>query len=199
MTLEAPLPARNDRPAVNNRPHVDIRESGAETIDFGSHYSNKWGRRGPFPSLCAPPGSAANLRRHRLSTRVIWGKLRMLATVRVLRYGVIGTGAALLQLSLLIVFVEFLHLYSLLASTAALGISVVVNYGLQRHFTFRSKSRHVVAGPRFVLLTMVTLAANALLFGAMLAVVPYLLAQIITTATIFPVNYYLNKTFTFRC
>jgi putative flippase GtrA len=123
----------------------------------------------------------------------------MLATVRVLRYGLIGTGAALLQLSLLILFVEFLHLNSLLASTAALAISVVVNYGLQRHFTFRSKSRHVIAGPQFFLFTMVTLAANALLFGAMSAIVPYLLAQIITTATIFPVNYYLNKTFTFRC
>ena len=122
----------------------------------------------------------------------------MLAKVRVLRYGLIGSGAALLQLSLLIIFVEFLHFDSLLASTAALAISVVVNYGLQRHFTFRSKSRHVIAGPRFVVLTLITLSANALLFSAMSTVFPYLLAQIITTGTIFPINYYLNKTFTFR-
>jgi putative flippase GtrA len=190
MTLEAHLRAGDGRPAVSCRPQVDIRESGAETIGSGSHYSSKWGRREPF--------QAESLWWYRLPV-LFWEKLRMLATVRVLRYGLIGTGAALLQLSLLFVFVEFLHFYSLLASTAALGISVVVNYGLQRHFTFRSKSRHVIAGPRFVSLTLVTLAANALLFGAMSAVVPYLLAQIITTATIFPVNYYLNKTFTFRC
>ncbi|NGO55860.1 GtrA family protein [Allomesorhizobium camelthorni] len=185
MTLEAQLRAGDDRPAVSRRPQVDILESRAANIDATSHCSNK-------------PFQAESLWRYR-PPALFWEKLRMLATVRVLRYGLIGTGAALLQLSLLFVFVEFLHFYSLLASTAALGISVVVNYGLQRHFTFRSKSRHVIAGPRFVSLTLVTLAANALLFGAMSAVVPYLLAQIITTATIFPVNYYLNKTFTFRC
>jgi putative flippase GtrA len=190
MTLEAQLRAGDDRPAVSRRPQVDILESRAANIDAASRGSNNWGRHEPFEAEISWW--------YRLPA-LFWEKLRMLATVRVLRYGLIGTGAALLQLSLLFVFVEFFHFYSLLASTAALGISVVVNYGLQRHFTFRSKSRHVIAGPRFVSLTLVTLAANALLFSAMLAVVPYLLAQIITTATIFPVNYYLNKTFTFRC
>jgi putative flippase GtrA len=125
-------------------------------------------------------------------------KLRKLAGVRVLRYAAVGAGAALLQLALLAVFVEVFHIAALLASTAALSISVLVNYRLQHLLTFRSKSAHLIAGPRFIGLTLGTLVANAGLFSLISLVLPYLLSQIITTLTIFPINYFLNKTFTFR-
>ena len=131
---------------------------------------------------------------------VHWGRerIRKLASVRILRYAAVGAGAALLQLALLATFVEVFHVAALLASTAALSISVLVNYRLQHWLTFRSKSAHLVAGPRFIALTLVTLAANAGLFSLLALVLPYLLSQIVTTLTIFPVNYFLNKTFTFR-
>jgi putative flippase GtrA len=64
--------------------------------------------------------------------------------------------------------------------------------------TFRSKSRHIVAAPRFVVLTLCTLAANAFVFNSLLNLLPYITAQIITTGAIFPLNYYLNRTVTFR-
>lgn len=124
--------------------------------------------------------------------------VRKLASVRILRYAAVGAGAAVLQLALLATFVEVFHVAALLASTAALSISVVVNYRLQHWLTFRSKSAHLVAGPRFIALTLVTLAANAGLFSLLVLVLPYLLSQIITTLAIFPINYFLNKTFTFR-
>lgn len=185
MAFTGQLRATKPLPSVNCEPQADAHECSARIAD--SEFRSK--------ALAWLNPVRIRLRQaESLSSRDIF---RMLAAVRILRYGLIGTGAALLQLSLLVIFVEIFDLYPLLASTAALAISVLTNYGLQRRFTFQSKSRHVVAGPLFAGLTLVTLSANALLFSAMLAVLPYLAAQIITTATIFPVNYYLNKTITF--
>jgi len=124
--------------------------------------------------------------------------LRAVFAVRLLRYAFVGGCAALLQVCLLALFVELAGMDALAASTLALSISVMVNYGLQHRVTFRSKSKHIVAAPRFVVLTLCTLAANAVVFDSLLTVLPYIAAQILTTGAIFPVNYYLNRTVTFR-
>lgn len=195
MVSAEQLRAKKDLPAVSCRGQVDMLQHGTEAFGGSVRYASLGGAR--VRSLSMSPALAENSGRRSLLTRV-GAIFRVLATLRILRYGLVGTGAALLQLSLLAIFVEILQIEAVLASTAALAISVVVNYALQRHFTFRSKSRHVVAGPRFIVLTLATLATNGVLFSAISTVLPYLLSQIITTATIFPVNYYLNKTVTFR-
>ncbi|WP_050999998.1 GtrA family protein [Sinorhizobium fredii] len=129
---------------------------------------------------------------------VVGKVLRAVFGVRVLRYAFVGGCAALLQICLLTLFIELFGMNAIAASTLALSISVVVNYGLQHRVTFRSKSKHIVAGPRFAILTLCTLAANAFVFNSLLALLPYIAAQILTTGAIFPVNYYLNRTLTFR-
>ena len=126
------------------------------------------------------------------------GALAGLLTEQFLLYAIMGSCAALVQLSLLASFVEVAGMPSLIASTSALTISVIVNYGLQHRVTFRSKARHAVAGTRFAVLTLVTLAANAILFSALSAYLPYLLSQVITLGVIFPLNFCLNKMITFR-
>ncbi|WEX75621.1 GtrA family protein [Sinorhizobium numidicum] len=118
--------------------------------------------------------------------------------MRLLRYALVGSCAALLQVCLLTIFIELAGMNALLASTVALAIAVMVNYSLQHRLTFRSKSKHVIAAPRFVALALCTLAANAVLFNSLLTVLPYLAAQITTLGAIFPINYYLNRTLTFR-
>lgn len=123
--------------------------------------------------------------------------IRKVVTAQFLRYALMGSCAALVQLVLLALFVEIVGMPSLMASTSALAISVLVNYSLQHRVTFRSKTKHAVAGPRFIVLTLGTLAANAFLFGTLSMVLPYLISQVITLGAIFPLNYYLNKTITF--
>ena len=109
-----------------------------------------------------------------------------------------GSLAALVQLVLLTFSIEVLRLPALVASTLALSVAVCVNYGLQKRVTFRSKSKHRVAGPRFLVITLGTLLANAAVFGSLSSFLPYLLSQIITLGAIFPVNYYMNRTITFQ-
>jgi len=120
-----------------------------------------------------------------------------LVTGRFLRYAAVGSCAALLQILLLSFLVEFGNVHSVAASTSALAVSVLFNYSLQRRVTFRSKAKHMIAGPRFVLLTLGTLSANAVLFGALDMVFPYLISQVLTMGALFPINYHLNRTITF--
>jgi putative flippase GtrA len=145
-------------------------------------------------SRAAPPLGWVSTRQLPLVKKAV----RAVFAVRLLRYVFVGGCAALLQVCLLTLFVELAGMEALAASTLALSISVMVNYSLQHRVTFRSKSRHIVAAPRFVVLTLCTLAANAFVFNSLLNLLPYITAQIITTGAIFPLNYYLNRTVTFR-
>jgi putative flippase GtrA len=114
------------------------------------------------------------------------------------RYAAVGACAAFIQLSLLTILVEAFSTPPLLASTLALSIAIFFNYCMQRRITFRSRAKHHVAGPRFLAITLSTLTGNAVLFSALSAVLPYLIAQILTLGMIFPINYQLNKRITFR-
>ncbi|MCZ4093976.1 GtrA family protein [Sinorhizobium psoraleae] len=155
----------------------------------------------PLGHLSGEPYAGAAPRLRRNITRqlsFVGGVLSAIFAVRVLRYAFVGGCAALLQVCLLTLFIELADMNAVVASTLALSISVLVNYSLQHRVTFRSKSKHTVAAPRFALLTLCTLAANAVLFNGLLAVLPYIAAQIVTLGAIFPINYYLNRTVTFR-
>ncbi|HSE93678.1 MAG TPA: GtrA family protein, partial [Methylomirabilota bacterium] len=93
---------------------------------------------------------------------------------------------------------ELLRMPPVVASTVALAMAIGFNYYFQRRITFRSNAKHYVAAPRFVGITLCTLGANAVIFGALVSYIPYLPAQVITLGIIFPINYYLNKRITFR-
>ncbi|MBB4186336.1 putative flippase GtrA [Sinorhizobium terangae] len=153
------------------------------------------GHRSGEPHASATPRLGPDIMRQ---LSLLTGFLRAAFAVRVLRYALVGGCAALLQVCLLTLFIELADMNAVVASTLALSISVMVNYSLQHRVTFRSKSKHTVAAPRFVVLALCTLAANAVLFNSLLAVLPYIAAQIVTLGAIFPVNYYLNRTLTFR-
>ena len=115
-----------------------------------------------------------------------------------LLYGLVGSSAALVQMGLLFLYVELLGLRPLAASTLALAFSIAFNYCLQRRITFQSSAKHHIAGPRFFGIAVTTLGANAAIFSMLLGHVPYLAAQAITIALIFPINFQLNKRLTFR-
>ena len=84
------------------------------------------------------------------------------------------------------------------ASTAALSVSVSFNYYMQRLITFRSAAKHYIAGPKFFFIAGCTLATNAAIFSVLITAVPYFISQILTLLIIFPLNYNLNRVITFR-
>ncbi|MEK7606204.1 MAG: GtrA family protein [Patescibacteria group bacterium] len=81
------------------------------------------------------------------------------------RFLVSGGTAAGLLLGILFVLHEIAGLWYVLASTIAFGIAVIASFLLQKFWTFRDNSRHMVHRQfvLFVLLALFNMGANALL------------------------------------
>jgi len=111
--------------------------------------------------------------------------------------GAFGTAAHYLVLAVL---VELFGVRVLGATTAGFVCGAIVNYVLNRRYTFNSSARHAVALPKF--LTVATLGASinwlvmALLTGV--ADLHYMLAQLLATATVLAWNFIANHAWTFR-
>ena len=82
------------------------------------------------------------------------------------------------------------------ASSAGFAVSVLVSYGLQRTWVFRSATGHLTAGGRFLTVTAVAFALNAAILG--LVAGPDLMVQAFALVAIPVVNYALNSRWTFR-
>ena len=111
--------------------------------------------------------------------------------------GAFGTAAHYVVLATL---VEVFGVQVLAATTAGFACGAIVNYVLNRRYTFNSSARHAVALPKF--LTVATLGAGinwlvmALLTGV--AGLHYMVAQLLATATVLAWNFIANHAWTFR-
>ena len=117
-----------------------------------------------------------------------------------LRYGLAGSTAAATQLAVLVLLTELAAVPSTLASALGFACAVPVNYALQHRFVFNPDSRsHLLLFSRYVVVTLLTMALNVGLFWLLTSGlgVYYVLSQIITIGLIVPLNYVLNRSFTF--
>jgi len=117
---------------------------------------------------------------------------------RFLRYFVFGAMAAMLQVATLAALVEVARLDKAVASTMAFYIAVVVNYFLQRRYTFRSSERHWIAMPKFVGVSTIGAIINVLIFTLLTHVMHYLIAQFVSLLIVFAVNYSASNALIFR-
>lgn len=109
--------------------------------------------------------------------------------------GAVGTAGHYLTLVLL---AEWSGFDLILATTLGFAVGAVINYLLNYHLLFRSRRRHVVALPRFLLIAALGALINAVVFAAMLATgVHYLLAQVIATGAVVIVTFLANRRWTF--
>lgn len=111
--------------------------------------------------------------------------------------GAIGTMA---HYVLLVMLVEVLGANAVAASTAGATLGAVVNYLLNRRYTFRSKKRHREALTKFFIIAASGLALNAsfmLVFVKILSLY-YLLAQVLSTGLVLVWNFVGNRFWTFN-
>jgi putative flippase GtrA len=111
--------------------------------------------------------------------------------------GVIGTGAHYL---VLIMLVESAGINPVTATSVGFVVGALVNYALNRRYTFQSSKPHLDAGPKFFIIAIVTGIVNSLLVygGANLLGANYLLVQIGATFIVFLANFALNSLWTFQ-
>ncbi|MEV4346158.1 GtrA family protein [Actinoplanes sp. NPDC049596] len=116
-------------------------------------------------------------------------------SAELIRYGLSGGISAATHLGLGLLAYKGFGVPPVLSSAAGFAVSILVSYGLQRSWVFRSPTAHARAGPRFLAVTAVAFTLNAAIVG--LAPGPFALVQGAAMVVIPLVNYALNSRWTF--
>lgn len=118
---------------------------------------------------------------------------------QLIRFAGIGGVCTALQYLILVLLVSFLDIHPLIASTAGYLLSALLNYQLNRVYTFQSEAAHRHALPRFFAIALVGLILNAVVLGFMVSGLGshYMLGQIIATVVTLGWNFLANRTWTF--
>jgi len=118
---------------------------------------------------------------------------------RLVRYGVSGGASALTHFGVGLALAS-LGVRPIVASTAGFVASILVSYGLQHAWVFRSAAAHAVAGGKFLTVTAVAFALNTVILWLGTEMLPgrYPVVQAIALVAIPVVNYSLNSRWTFR-
>jgi len=113
-------------------------------------------------------------------------------------YGLSGSVAAATHLLVLVVLTE-LGAPSTLASALGFLCALPVNYSLQHRVVFNKRSGHILFFTRYVTVTLLTLTLNTCLFWVLTTAlgVFYVASQVITLGIIVPLNFTVNRLFTF--
>lgn len=116
---------------------------------------------------------------------------------RFLLVGIVATAA---QYLLLVALVSQFGFAAIPASAISYAASTLLNYALNRRFTFASQRAHGVALPRFLFVAATGLALNTGIMALLTAGagLHYLLAQVLATGMVLVWNFVLNRHFTFR-
>lgn len=116
------------------------------------------------------------------------------------RFTGVGFASAVGHYGTLIGLVQLFDVAAVPASTAGALLGAWINYRLNRRFTFKSRVKHGVAVPRFVLVAAGGVVLNAVLMwlGVDLLHLHYLLAQVATTGLVLLWSFSLHKLWTFR-
>lgn len=120
---------------------------------------------------------------------------------RITRFLAVGGTATLLQMLLLMLFVELEILRPVVASAASYLISAFYNYSANYYFTFGASTskRHAETAPKFALVCVIGITANTLTFSAVNHILElYVVAQLVAIFVTLIVNYTLHKCWIYR-
>ena len=116
----------------------------------------------------------------------------------VVKYAIGGATAAAAQLITLSALIEFFAMPKPIATTIGYLVAVAVNYTMQYYFTFLTNRSHKSATWRFAAVTAFTTVLNLMVFSFFDQYIHYMVAQMLTIASIFVFNYGLNRFFAFK-
>lgn len=117
-----------------------------------------------------------------------------------MRFAGVGAIGTMAHYALLVLLVEAIAANEVAASTAGATLGALVNYALNRRYTFDSEKRHREALTKFLIVAALGLTLNAFFMFVLVELlsVHYLLAQVVSTTLILVWNFIGNKFWTFR-
>jgi putative flippase GtrA len=115
------------------------------------------------------------------------------------RYGTSGAAAVAVHLALLVILVELAGSPAVVVSVVGFACGTIVNYAVQHRFVFFRSGGHRSYFPRYITVTLATMGLNTALFWLLSSGlgVFYLASQVITIGIVVPINFALNRSFTF--
>jgi len=121
-------------------------------------------------------------------------------TLQLLRYVLAGGTALATHLAVMWIAVEVFAVAKVLASAIGFLSAIPVNYLLQYRFVFASEASKLASFILYTGVTLLTMGLNVAVFSLLLALLPshYLLIQVFTTAVVFLVNFFVNRSLTFN-
>ena len=119
--------------------------------------------------------------------------------VQLARYTLVGGAGTLAQYVILVVLVEAGWTGVVPASTLGAIAGALVNYVLNRGYTFASRKSHAHALPRFLIVAAMGIALNAIVLVLLSrhTGLAYLAAQVIATAVVLVAGFAANRRWSF--
>lgn len=118
---------------------------------------------------------------------------------QIMKFGVVGGAAFLIDYGLLYVLTEFLHLHYLVSGTISFSVSVIFNYILSILWVFDTdkngdKKKEFAV---FIVLSVIGLGINQLILWIMVdgMGIYYMLSKIVSTAVVMVYNFITRKLF----
>jgi putative flippase GtrA len=116
-----------------------------------------------------------------------------------IRYAGAGAVGTAVHYVILIALVQLAGAGSVAASTAGAIMGALVNYALNRRYTFASRREHRHALPRFFAVAGAGVLLNAAVLAVLVAAIPvhYLALQLVATGTVLGAGFAANRRWTF--
>ena len=118
---------------------------------------------------------------------------------RLYRFVLAGGASTLTTYLVLIAGVEVFSLPAVAVSVIGYALGIVVNYVLNYRYTFNASQRHAAAFPKFLVVMLVGMLANAAIMAAGIELVGlhYAAAQLLAIAVVLSWSYTANRLWTF--
>jgi putative flippase GtrA len=144
------------------------------------------------PPVALPPRRLLSVPRIRRAGRDDWHQL--------LRFCIVGASGYLVNLAVFAALVYGLGAHHAAAAVGAFCVAWTSNFIFNKFWTFRRHdSPALVQGVRYLLVSLVALGLNLALLEALVrAGSPEVVAQAVAIAAVMPVNFLLNRRWSFR-
>lgn len=118
--------------------------------------------------------------------------------IQILRFGVVGGIAFLVDYALLYILTEYLHIYYLVSSTISFIVSLIINYILSIFWVFDVKKKQTIKEVAlFVFLSVIGLGINQVIMylGSDIMNIHYMVCKLFATFIVMIYNFVSRKIF----
>ncbi len=118
----------------------------------------------------------------------------------ILKYGTVGAASAVVDFGILFILTDWLGVYYLVSATISFIVAALVNYILNRNWTFRSNGQRRKQVPIFIAIAVLGILLNNNIMYVCVEHwhLHYLWAKVIAAAIVTFWNFFGNKYLTFK-